>query len=129
MDFYKALPDHQINIHWELIALSHFEVKVDNAAAVLKVWMVNICFNPALMLNFMPSVQGVTYINLTPEEDTVKMPPFRANIVSAQKDYADHANIIPDNTSSVREEPWTHVAHYAHTGSSSVAPQPLTSAL
>ena len=63
--FYSALPDHQINIHWESMALSCFKVKVNNATAVLKTHMVNVCSNPALMLNFMLSVQGVTYINLT----------------------------------------------------------------
>ena len=32
LDFYLALPDHQINIHQELTALSCFEIEVDNAA-------------------------------------------------------------------------------------------------
>ena len=57
------------------------------------------------------------------------MPPFKGNIAPAQKDDADCPNIIPDNTSSVREEPWTHTTPSAPTGSGSVAPQPLTSAL
>ena len=129
LDFYSALPDHQINIHQESIALSCFKVEVDNAVAVLKAQMVNVCSNSALMLNFMPSVQGVTYIDLTQEEDTLKMPPFKGNITSAQKDDANCSNIIPDNTSSVREEPWTCAAHSAPTGSGLVAPQLLTSAL
>ena len=128
LDFYSALPDHQINIHQESIALSCLKVEVDNAAAALKTWMVNVCSNPALMLNFTLSVQGVTYIDLTQEEDTVKMPPFKGNITSAWKDDTDHPKIIPDNTSSVREEPWTCAAHSAPTDSGSVAPQPSTSA-
>ena len=111
------------------MALSRFEVKVNNAAAVLKTQMVNVCSNPALMLNFKPSTQGVTCIDLTREDDTIKMPPFKENITPAQEDYADCLNVIPDNTSSVREEPWTHTAHSAPTSSGSVAPQPLTSPL
>ena len=91
--------------------------------------MVNVCSNPALMLNFTPSVQGVTYIDLTQEEDTQDASPFKGNIVPTQKDDTDHPNIIPDNTSSVREEPWTCTACSAPTGSGSVAPQPSISAL
>ena len=108
--------------------MSSFEVKVDNAAAALKTQMVNICSNPVLMFNFTPSIQGVAYIDLTREEDTVKMPLFKGNIAPAQKIDIDHSDIIPDN-SSVREEPWTRVARSTHTGSGSVAPHPLTSAL
>ena len=52
LDFYLALPDHQINIQWESMALSCFKIEVDNAAAVLRTQMVNVCSNLALMLNF-----------------------------------------------------------------------------
>ena len=36
LDFYSALPDHQINIQQESMALSHFEVEVNNTAVVLR---------------------------------------------------------------------------------------------
>ena len=129
LDFYLALPDHQINIQWESMALSHFEIEVNNAAAILRTWMVNMCLNPALMLNFKPSIQGVATINLTQGQEAVEMPPFRGNITPTQKHNADLFNIIPDNTSSIREEPWTHTAHFAPTSSGLVAPQPSTSVL
>ena len=86
--------------------------------------MVNVCTNPALMLNFKPSIQGVACIDLTWEDDTIKMPPFKGNIAPAQKDDVDLPNIILDNTSSMREEPgimqltllppvqvWSHLSH------------------
>ena len=91
--------------------------------------MVNVCSNLALMLNFKPNRQGVATIHLTQGEEVVEMPPFRGNITPSQKDKADCFNVIPDNTSSIKEEPWTHGAHVAPTRSGSVAPQPLTLAL
>ena len=54
---------------------------------------------------------------------------IQGNIASTQKIDTDDSNIIPDNTSSVREEPWGHIAHPTHTSSSSAAPQPSTSVL
>ena len=36
LDFYTALPDHQINIQRNLTALSHFKIEVNNAAMALK---------------------------------------------------------------------------------------------
>ena len=45
--------------------------------------------------------------DLTWEEAVVKFPPLRRNIASSQRDNLDHFNVIPDNTSSVWEEPWT----------------------
>ena len=39
LDFYSALPDHQINIQWESTALFHFEIEVDNTATVLRARM------------------------------------------------------------------------------------------
>ena len=72
--------------------------------------MVDVCSNPALMFNFLLSIRGVAYIDLTQDEDTVKMPPFKGNIAPAQKIDIVHSDIIPDNTSSIREEPWTGVA-------------------
>ena len=99
-DFFDSLPDHQIDIQKDSTALSHFEIKVDNAAVILKTQLTDVCFNPALMLNFKPSVQGITTIDLTQEEAIVKFPPLRRNIAPPQKDnYKGY--IIPDNTSSV----------------------------
>ena len=74
-----------------------------------------------------PSMQGITTINLTQEEAIVKFPPLRGNIVSPQKYNYDGYNIIPDNTSSVREEPWTHTASAAPSGAGSTAPITVTS--
>ena len=62
------------------MALSSFEVKVDNAAATLKAQMVDVCSNPVLMLNFTPSVPGVAHVDLTQEEDAVIVPLLRGNI-------------------------------------------------
>ena len=100
-DFYDALPDHQINIQKGLTALSRFKVKVDNGAVALRSWLMDVCSNPALMLNFKPSVQGVTTIDLTQEEAVVKFPPSRGNTAPPWKDNFDHYDVIPDNTSSV----------------------------
>ena len=72
--------------------------------------MVDVCSNPALMFNFTPSVPGVAYVDLTREEDTIKVPPLKRNIAPPQRMTADDSNIIPDYTSSVREESWGHVA-------------------
>ena len=67
------------------------------------------------MFNFTPSIQGVAYIDLTQEEDTVKMPPFKGNITSTWKIDINLSDFFPDNTSSVRQEPWTHAVHSTHT--------------
>ena len=91
--------------------------------------MMDVCANPALMLDFKPSVHGVATIDLTQGEGVVKMPPYRGNIVPSQKDNTDCFNIIPDNTSSIREEPWTCTACTAPPSTSLTAPQPSTSAL
>ena len=74
-----------------------------------------------------PSVQGITTIDLTQEETIIKFPPLRGNIASPPKDNYDGYDIIPDNTSSVREEPWTHTASAAPSGASSTAPITVTS--
>ena len=58
-------------------------------------------------------MRGITTINLTQEEAIVKLPPLRGNIASPQKDNYDGYDIIPDNTSSVQEEPWSHTASAA----------------
>ena len=79
------------------------------------------------MLNFKPSMQGITTINLTQEEAIVKFPPLRGNITPPQKDKYDGYNIIPDNTSSVQEEPRTHTASAALSGADSTAPITVTS--
>ena len=65
------------------------------------------------MLNFELSVQGIITINLTQEEAIIKFPPLRGNITPPQKDNYEGSDIIPDNTSSVREDPWTHIASAA----------------
>ena len=79
------------------------------------------------MLNFEPSVQGITTIDLTQEEAIVKFPPLRGNITPTQKDNYDGYDTIPDNTSSVREEPWTCTASAAPSGAGSTAPITVTS--
>ena len=73
LDFYDALPDHQINIQKGLTALSHFKIEVDNAAVALRSQLTVVCSNPALMLYFKPSVQGITTIDLT-QEETLLLP-------------------------------------------------------
>ena len=72
-------------------------------------------------------MQGITTINLTQEEAIVKFPPLRGNIAPPQKDNYDGYNIIPDNTSSVREEPWTRTAIAAASDAGSTAPITVTS--
>ena len=67
------------------MALSSFEIEVDNAATALKTWLTDVCSNPALMLNFQPSVQGVTSINLTQDEAIVKFLTLRGNIAPSSK--------------------------------------------
>ena len=128
-DFFNSLLDHQINIQKGSTALSHFEIEVDNAATALKTWLTDVCSNPALMLNFKPSVQGITTIDLTQEEAIIKFLPLRGNIALPQKANYDGYNIIPDNTSSVWEESWTHVVGAAPTvpmtGTSTSAQLPL----
>ena len=79
------------------------------------------------MLNFEPSVQGITTIDLTQEEAIVKFPPLRGNITPPQKDNYDGYDIIPDNISSVQEETWTHTASAAPSGAGSTAPITVTS--
>ena len=79
------------------------------------------------MLNFEPSMQGITTINLTHEEAIIKFPPLRGNIAPPQKDNYDGYDIIPDNTSSIREEPWTRTASAAPSGAGSTAPITVTS--
>ena len=79
------------------------------------------------MLNFKPSMQGITTIDLTQEEAIVKFPPLRGNIAPPQKDNYDGYGIIPDNTCSVQEEPWTCTASAAPLGAGSTAPITVTS--
>ena len=66
--------------------------------------MVDVCSNPALMLNFTPGIPGVAYIDLTQEEDAIIVPPLKGNITPPRRVGADNSDIIQDNTSSVREE-------------------------
>ena len=89
--------------------------------------MTDVCSNPALMLNFEPSMQGITTTNLTQEEAIVKFPPLRGNIAPPQKDNYEGYDIIPDNTSSVQEDPWTCTASAAPSGAGSTAPIRVTS--
>ena len=79
------------------------------------------------MLNFEPSVQGITTIDLTQDEAIVKFPPLRGNITPPQKDNYEGCDIIPDNTSSVWEDPWTCIASAAPSGAGSTAPITVTS--
>ena len=79
------------------------------------------------MLNFKPSVHGITTVNLTQEEAIVKFPPLKVNIAPPQKGNYEGYNIIPDNTSSVREDPWTCIASAAPSGAGSTAPITATS--
>ena len=84
-----------------LTTLSHLEIEVDNAAIALRTRLTEVCSDPALMLNFEQSVQGISTINLTEEEAIIKFPPLRGNITLSQKDNYEGYDIIPDNTSSV----------------------------
>ena len=68
--------------------------------------MLDVCSNPALMLNFMLCIPGVAYVDLTQEEDAVVMPPLRGNIAPLRRAGAGNSDIILDNTSSVKEESW-----------------------
>ena len=52
---------------------------------------------------------------------------IEGNIAPPQKDTYDGYNIIPDNTSSVQEEPWTCTASAAPSGAGSTAPITVTS--
>ena len=72
-------------------------------------------------------MQGITTINLTQEEAIVKFLPLRGNIAPPQKDNYEGYDIIPDNTSSVQEDPWTHIASAAPSGVGSTAPITVTS--
>ena len=51
---------------------------------------------------------------------------IEGNITSPQKDNYDGYDIIPDNTSSVQEEPWTCTASAAPSGAGSTAPITVT---
>ena len=110
-----------------MTALSCLEIEVENAAITLRTWLTEVCSNQALMLNFEPSVQGITTINLTQEEAIVKFPPLRGNITPPQKDNYEGYDIIPDNTSSVREDPWACIASAAPSGVGSTTPITVTS--
>ena len=79
-DFFDSLPNHQIDIQKDSTALSHLEIKVDNTAITLQTRLTEVCSNSALMLNFKPSMQGITTINLTQEEAIIKFPPLKENI-------------------------------------------------
>ena len=70
---------------------------------------------------------GITTIDLTQEEAIVKFPQLRGNIALPQKDNYEGYDIIPDNTSSVREDPWAHIASAAPSGMGSAAPITVTS--
>ena len=126
LDFYIALSDHKSNIQKDLTTLSHYKIEVDNAAMALKTQMMDVCSNPVLMLDFKPSVQGVTTIDLTQGDAVVRFPPLKGNMTPSQRNNLDHFNVIPDNTSSVQEEPWT--AGTFPPSASSTAPMPSTSA-
>ena len=126
-DFFNSLPDHQIDIRKDSTALSCLEIKMDNAAIALRTQLTEVCSDPALMLNFEPSMQGITTIDLTQEETIVKFPPLRGNIALPWKDYYEGYDIIPDNTSSVREDPWACIASAAPSGEGSAAPITVTS--
>ena len=72
-------------------------------------------------------MQGITIIDLTQEEAMVKFPPLRGNIAPPQKDNYAVYDIITDNTSNVREDPWTHTASAAPSGAGSTTPITVTS--
>ena len=110
-----------------MIALSHLEIEVDNTAIALRTRLTEVCSNPALMLNFEPSMQGITTIDLTQEEAIVKFPPLRGNITPPWKDNYEGYDIIPDNTSSICGDPWAHIASAAPSGAGSTAPITVTS--
>ena len=93
--------------------MCHLEIKVDNTAIAIRTQLTEVCLDPALMLNFKPSMQGITTINLTQEEAIVKFPPLRGNIALPREDNYEGYDIIPDNTSSVQEDPWAHIASAA----------------
>ena len=79
------------------------------------------------MMNFKPSMQGITTIDLTQEEAIVKFPPLRGNIAPPQKDNYEGYDIIPDNTSSVQEDPWACIASSAPSGAGFTTPITVTS--
>ena len=107
--------------------MSHLEIKVDNAAIALRTQLTEVCSDLALMLNFEPSMQGITTIDLTQEKAIIKFPPLRENITPPWKDNYEGYDIIPDNTSSVREDPWAHIASAAPSGAGSITPITVTS--
>ena len=106
--------------------MSHLEIKVDNAAITLRTQLTEVCSDPALMLNFKPSMQGITTIDLTQEETIVKFTPLGGNIALPWKDNYEGYDIIPDNTSSAREDPWAHIASAAPSGAGSATPITVT---
>ena len=78
------------------------------------------------MLNFEPSIQGITTINLTQEEAIIKFPPLRGNIALPWKDNCEGYDIIPDNTNSISEDPWAHIASAAPSGVGFATPITVT---
>ena len=80
LDFYDALPDHQINIQKGLTALSHFKIEVNNAA-VLRSWLMDV-LKSSSHAQLQTKCAGVTTINLIQEESVVKFPPLREHCSS-----------------------------------------------
>ena len=72
-------------------------------------------------------MQGITTMDLTQEEAIMKFPPLRRNIALPQKDNYEGYDIIPDNTSSVQEDPWACIACAAPSGAGSTVPITVTS--
>ena len=99
--FFDALPDHQVTIKKGLTVPTQLEIKVNNAATALWTCVTNICADPTLMLNLEPTVIGVTTIHLTSDEAIIKYPLERGNIIVAQRDDRDTAEVIPDDATSL----------------------------
>ena len=108
--FFDALPDHQVTIKKGSTVPTQLEVKVNNTTTALQTHMTDVCADPTLMLNFEPTVIGVTTINLTSDEVIIKYPPERGNIVAAQRDDRDTTEVISDNATSLRDESLTSAA-------------------
>ena len=102
--FFDALPDHQVTIKKGSTVPTKLEVEVNNAATALQTGLTDICAGPTLMLNFKPTVIGVTTIDLTSDKVIIKYPPERGNIIAAQRDERDTTKVIPDNATSLRDE-------------------------
>ena len=62
------------------------------------------------MLNFQPTVTGVTTIDLTGDEVIIKHPPERGDIIAAQRDDRDTTEAIPDNANSLQDDSFMSVA-------------------